>query len=77
MQKNDVIQKIVQQAVKKGYFAIDEYPGLRLTAQQFKDLGQNLSKKGISIHSYQQDKSLNPTTPVINILLALRHIICY
>ena len=71
MQKNDVIQKIVQQAVKKGYFAIDEYPGLRLTAQQFKDLGQNLTKKSIPTHSYQQDKSLNKTQ-AIDIINSLR-----
>lgn len=71
MQKNDVIQKIVQQAAKKGYFAIDEYPGLRLTAQQFKDLGQNLTKKSIPIHSYQQDKSLNKTQ-AIDIINSLR-----
>ena len=71
MQENNVLQKIVQQAVKKGYFAIDEYSGVKLTAQQFKDLGQNLTQKGIPIHSYQQDKSLNKTQ-AIDIINSLR-----
>jgi hypothetical protein len=72
MQENDkILKEIIQQAVSSGYFAIDEYPGLRLTIQQFKDLGQNLTQKGIPIHSYQQDKSLNKTQ-AIDIINSLR-----
>ncbi len=72
MQKNDtILEEIIQQAVSRGYFAINEYPGLRLSVQQFKDLGQNLTQKGIPIHSYQQDKSLNKTQ-AIDIINSLR-----
>jgi hypothetical protein len=72
MQKNDkILEGIIQQAVSRGYFAIDEYSGVRLTAQQFKDLGQNLTKKGIPIYSYQKDKSLNKTL-ALDIINSLR-----
>jgi hypothetical protein len=71
MQKNDILQKIVQQAARKGYFAIAEYPGLRLSAQQFRDLGRYLNKKKIPILSYQKNKDLNKQQ-AIGIITSLR-----
>ncbi len=71
MQKNDILQKIVQQAVRKGYFAIAEYPGLRLTAQQFRDLGRYLNRKRIPILSYQINKDLNKQQ-AIDLITSLR-----
>jgi hypothetical protein len=43
------LESIVAHAKRKGYFAIEDFPGLRLSQQQFLELGQLLQKMHVPI----------------------------
>jgi hypothetical protein len=69
------LESIVAHAKRKGYFAIEDFPGLRITQQQFLELGQLLQKKHVPIGPTATDSPHAPmptTVEAKRIILALR-----